>query len=317
MHRRTTLTLAAALTALVLAGCSAQPEGAGTSSPSSSSGGCSGTGIATSASTEAAALVPAGVKSAGKIKIGTDPTLPPYEFTDEDDELTGLDVELGKLIGCKLGLGVDYTTIDFAGLLTAVQAGRYDMAIAGISDTAEREQVLDLVDYQTEGTSIIVKSGNPDKISSIDDLCGKKVAAAQGSVPLELLTRKNKDCAKPISILSLPTSSDAFLAVRSGRADASMETLGTAVYYQKTEKGGSALQALTSNLYAQGYQSIAFPKNAKSGSLRDAVKAALTDLIADGSYEKLYKKWGLTANMVKEITVNDAQRFADDYYNVG
>jgi polar amino acid transport system substrate-binding protein len=316
MHRRTTLTLAsAALAALTLAGCSAQSEGSG--STPSSSGGCSGTGIATSASSEAAALLPAGVKSAGKLKIGTDPTLPPYEFTDENDQLTGLDVELGKLIGCKLGLEADYATIDFAGLLTAVQAGRYDMAIAGISDTAEREEVLDLVDYQTEGTSIIVKSGNPDKISSIDDLCGKKVAAAQGSVPLELLTRKNESCEKPISILSLPTSSDAFLAVRSGRADASMETLGSAVYYQKTEKGGAALEALTSNLYAQGYQSIAFPKNEESAALRDAVKTALTDLIADGSYEKLYKKWGLEANMVDTITVNDAERFADDYYNVG
>lgn len=316
MHRRTILTLASAtLAALALAGCSAQSEGGGTAS--SPSGGCSGTGISTSASTEAAALVPAAVKSAGKLKIGTDPTLPPYEFTDENDQLTGLDVELGKLIGCKLGLKADYATIDFAGLLTAVQAGRYDMAIAGISDTAEREQVLDLVDYQTEGTSIIVKSGNPDKISSIDDLCGKKVAAAQGSVPLELLTRKNKSCEKPISILSLPTSSDAFLAVRSGRADASMETLGSAVYYQKTEKGGSALEALTGSLYAQGYQSIAFPKNEQSAALRDAVKAALTDLIADGSYEKLYKKWGLEANMVDTITVNDSKRFADDYYDVG
>jgi polar amino acid transport system substrate-binding protein len=319
MRTRSLLPLGAvAVVALALTGCAGDAGTADSAdSGATSAAGCAGTGIETTASTELAELLPASVADAGTLQIGTDPTLPPYEFTDENDELAGLDIELGYLIGCKLGLDVEYSTIDFAGLLTAVQAGRYDLAIAGISDTPERAEVLDLVDYQTEGTAIIVPKGNPDGVETIDDLCGLSVAAVQGSVPLELLTRKNETCADPIQLLPLPSSSDGFLAVRSGRADASMETLGSAIYYQQSEEHGGDLEALTTELYAQGYQAIAFPKDEESVQLRDAVQAALTELVEDGAYAELYEKWGLEANMVDTITVNDSQRFADKYYNVG
>lgn len=318
MRTRTLLPLGAvAVVAIALTGCAGDAGTAADGGASTAAAdGCSGTGIEATASAELAGLVPAAVADTGALQVGTDPTLPPYEFTDENDELAGLDIELGYLIGCKLGLDVEYSTIDFAGLLTAVQAGRYDLAIAGISDTPERAEVLDLVDYQTEGTAIIVPEGNPDGVETIDDLCGLSVAAVQGSVPLELLTRKNETCADPIQLLPLPSSSDGFLAVRAGRADASMETLGSAIYYQQSEEHGGDLEALTTELYAQGYQAIAFPKDEESVKLRDAVQAALTELIEDGAYAELYEKWGLEANMVDTITVNDSQRFADKYYNV-
>lgn len=315
MRTSTLLPIGAAVVALALTGCAAG-TGDGDATAAATDG-CAGTGIETTASAELAAQLPAAVAEAGKVEIGTDPTLPPYEFTDENDQLTGLDIELGHLIGCKLGLDVEYATIDFAGLLTAVQAGRYDFAIAGISDTPERAEVMDLVDYQTEGTAIIVPKGNPEGIQTIDDLCGLSVAAVQGSVPLELLTRKNDSCAEPIQLLPLPSSSEGFLAVRAGRADASMETLGSAIYYQQSEEHGGDLEALTNELYAQGYQAIAFPKDEESAELRDAVQGALSALIEDGAYAELYEKWGLEANMVDTITVNDSQRFADKYYNVG
>lgn len=315
MRTRMILPIGAAVVALALSGCSADAGDGDGGGAKAAADGCAGTGIEATASTELADLLPEAIAEAGTLQVGTDPTLPPYEFTDENDELAGLDIELGHLIGCKLGVDVEYSTIDFAGLLTAVQAGRYDFAIAGISDTPERSEVLDLIDYQTEGTAIIVPKGNPEGVETIDDLCGLSVAAVQGSVPLELLTRKNETCAEPIQLLPLPSSSDGFLAVRAGRADASMETLGSAIYYQQSEEHGGDLEALTTELYAQGYQAIAFPKD--SAELRDAVQAALTELVADGAYAELYEKWGLEANMVDTITVNDSQRFADKYYNVG
>jgi polar amino acid transport system substrate-binding protein len=314
MRTRNLLPVGAVVMALVLAGCTSEPDAGDTSPPTAD--GCAGTGIDAKASADLAALLPTSVAESGVVQVGTDPTLPPYEFTDENDELAGLDIELGQLIGCKLGVEVEYSAIDFAGLLTAVQAGRYDFAIAGISDTPERSEVMDLVDYQTEGTAIIVPKGNPGGIKTIDDLCGLNVAAVQGSVPLELLTRKNEKCAEPITLLPLPSSSEGFLAVRSGRADASMETLGSAIYYQQSEDHGGDLEALTTELYAQGYQAIAFPKDDESAKLRDAVHAALTALVEEGAYAELYEKWGLEANKVETITVNDSLRFADKYYNV-
>lgn len=307
---------AVAVVAFALTGCAGDPGADAGTGTADAADGCAGTGIAVTESAELAELLPESIAEAGVIEVGTDPTLPPYEFTDENDQLAGLDIELGHLIGCKLGVDVNYATIDFAGLLTAVQAGRYDFAIAGISDTPERAEVMDLVDYQTEGTAIIVPRGNPKDIATIDDLCGLSVAAVQGSVPLELLTRKNESCDDPIKLLPLPSSSDGFLAVRSGRADASMETLGSAIYYQQSEEHGGDLEALTTELYAQGYQAIAFPKNEESAALRDAVQAALTELIEDGAYAELYETWGLEANIIDTVTVNDSQRFADKYYNV-
>lgn len=317
MHTRLLTAFGTAAIAVSLIGCSAgsAPDQGGSDATPAASG-CADTGIETAVLENRDELLPESVKEAGALNLATDPTLPPYEFTDEDGELVGLDIELGQLIGCVLDLEVTYEKIDFAGLLTAVQAGRYDFAIAGISDTPERAEVMDMVDYQTEGTAIIVPEGNPAGIETIDDLCGMTVAAVQGSVPLELLNRKSESCAEPIEALALPSSNDGFLAVRSGRAEAVMETLGTAIWFHESESEGSGLEALTTELYAQGYQAIAFPKGGDSEQLRDAVQAALTSMIEQGSYGALYEKWGLEANMLDEITVNDSQRFADKYYNV-
>lgn len=276
---------------------------------------CAGLGISPAVVADRDTLLPEPIIQAGAVRVATDPTLPPYEFTDDDDQLVGLDIELGALIACALDLDITWEKIDFDGLLAAVKAGRYDFAIAGISDTSEREEVMDMIDYQTEGTAIIVAAENPHDVATIDDLCGLNVAAVKGSVPLELLSRKNESCDEAINILSFPKSTDGFLAVRSGRADAVMETLGTAIWFEKSGEI-TGLRALTTELYAQGYQAIAFPKNPDSAKLRDAVQAALTSMIEDGSYGQLYKKWDLEANMVDVVTVNDAARFADMFYNV-
>lgn len=316
MHKKLFAAFGIAALAVSLAGCSGGEASAEeTVSLTEAGAGCAGTGITPTVLPDREKILPEGILQAGELKLATDPTLPPYEFIDDQDRLAGLDIELGELIGCALDLEVDYERIDFAGLLTAVQAGRYDFAIAGISDTPERAEVMDLIDYQTEGTAIIVPEDNPADVETIDDLCGMKVAAVQGSVPLELLTRKSESCAEPIEALALPDSNSGFLAVRSGRADAVMETLGTAVWFQESENI-TGLKALTTELYAQGYQAIAFPKGGDSEVLRDAVQAALASMIEDGSYAELYERWDLAANMVDEITVNDSQRFADKYYNV-
>jgi polar amino acid transport system substrate-binding protein len=261
------------------------------------------------------AMLPERIRTAGVITVGTDPQQPPYDFYDKDNTtLIGLEQDLAAAMADKLGVTFKFAPAQFASIIPAVQASRFDMGISAFGDFVQREKVVDEIDYTTEATGIIVVEGNPHHITKISDACGLKAAAVQGSIPLELLDKQKGLCPadKPLEVLQFPTNDQMALAVRSGRADLMMDTYGVAAFtleHQPESAGGSKLELVPGARYAIGYQAMVVRKD--DPQLRDAVVAALEALIADGTYHKIFAKWGLTDNEVKQITVNDAGRWKD------
>ena len=261
------------------------------------------------------AMLPERIRTAGVITAGTDPQQPPYDFYDKDNTtLIGLEQDLAAAMADKLGVTFKFAPAQFASIIPAVQAGRFDMGISAFGDFVQREKVVDEIDYTTEATGIIVVEGNPHRITKISDACGLKAAAVQGSIPLELLDKQKGQCPadKPLEVLQFPTNDQMALAVRSGRADLMMDTYGVAAFtleHQPESAGGKKLELVPGARYAIGYQAMVVRKD--DPQLRDAVVAALESLIADGTYHKIFAKWGLTDNEVKQITVNDAGRWKD------
>jgi len=246
--------------------------------------------------------------SDGTLEIATKAAAPPYEyFEDGTDTLRGSDIDLGYAIAAKLGLEATFTSMEFAGILPAIQAGRYDFSIAGMGDTPARQEVVDFVDYSTDSNSIVTTKGNPHDITGIDSLCGLNVSSVEGSVYLGLLEEQNLTCDEPINITVFQDNANALLQVQSGRADATMYQTGVALYLIKTDEASADLEVVDSEEYGKGYNAIAF--NKESDELRDLVQAALIALQEDGVYEDIHLEWGLTLNMVDEITVNDGLRF--------
>lgn len=258
-------------------------------------------------------MLPKKIKSAGEIKVGTEPQTPPYDFYGEDNKtIVGLERELRAEMGTRLGVKFTDVPAQFASIIPGIQAGRFDMGMSAFGDFAEREKIVDVVNYMLEGTSIIVLDGNPKGVHKLKDACGLNAGAVQGSIPLQLLDKQKTLCPadKPLNVMQFPANDQIKIALQSGRVDLSMDTTGVAAYsLQHQPEGNKKLALVSGTQYAVGYQAMLVGK--ESPQLRDALAAAMQSMIDDGSYAKVFEKWGLGDNKLDKVTINDAARFAD------
>lgn len=258
-------------------------------------------------------LLPEKIISAGEIKVGTEPQTPPYDFYGEDNKtIIGLERELRDEMGVRLGVKFTDVPAQFASIIPGIQAGRFDMGMSAFGDFAEREKIVDVVNYMLEGTSIIVLDGNPKGVHKLKDACGLNAGAVQGSIPLQLLDKQKTLCPadKPLNVMQFPSNDQIKIALQSGRVDLSMDTTGVAAYsLQHQPEGNKKLELVTGTQYAVGYQAMLVSKD--DPKLRDALAATMQSMIADGSYAKIFEKWGLGENKLDKVTINDAARFAD------
>jgi polar amino acid transport system substrate-binding protein len=273
---------------------------AATSSASSAAPSSTGSSSAPSGSSGAITL-PANIKSAGVIKIATDASYAPVEsFAKDNKTIVGFDPDLGAALGKVLGVKVVFTNTGFDGIIPALAAGRYDMAMSAMTDNTDREKTVDFVDYFSAGTSFMVKKGVP-AINALADICGHKVAVEKGTTQLADATAQAKKCSKPDTVLPFPDQNGANLALSSGRADIVMADSPVNAYAAQQSKGAFTIVGQT---YGTAPYGIAIPK--KSTQLRDAVQAALQKLIDSGDYKTVLAKWGVDSGAVTKATVNGA-----------
>jgi polar amino acid transport system substrate-binding protein len=258
-------------------------------------------------------MLPEKIKSAGEIKVGTEPQTPPYDFYGDDNKtIIGLERELRDEMGTRLGVKFTDMPAQFASIIPGIQAGRFDMGMSAFGDFADREKIVDVVNYMLEGTSIIVLDGNPKGVHKLKDACGLNAGAVQGSIPLQLLDKQKTLCPadKPLNVMQFPSNDQIKIALQSGRVAMSMDTTGVAAYsLQHQPEGNKKLELVNGAQYAVGYQAMLVSK--ESPQLRDALAATMQSMIGDGSYAKIFEKWGLGENKLDKVTINDAARFAD------
>jgi len=239
----------------------------------------------------------------GVVKVATDATFPPFEYVGADNRtMEGFDIDLGKALGKQLGAQVQFSQLSFDGLIPALRGGRFDLIMAAMADLPAREKQVDFVNYFRSGLGILVKKGNPERIASLEDLCGKTVALQKGTAQVDLVTRQNEKCAGKMQIRTFPAETDAQLQVRTGRATADVTDYPVAVYTAKTAGGGDQFEVPDTPQYDETLYGIAVAKD--NTELRDDVKAALERLIADGTYKQLLDKWGLGNLAIDKVTIN-------------
>ncbi len=255
--------------------------------------------------------LPAAIKASKVIKIATDLT-PPISFQDEAGKLIGIDADIAAALGVILGVDIQMTNVGAgAAIIPAVISKRFDMTISGINDDVELEKQVDVIDYMYDATTIMTIKGNPLGIKSMADLCGKKVAVPVGTFQNRMVEAASKKCTTPIDILSIPKMPDVLQAVRTGRADATVNGYATSVYTTEHQTGnGKGLQALPDIRLAVGYLGMLVAKDNKQ--LRDTVVASLQHMVDSGAYETIMKKWSLGPLAVKTVKVNDAHSMPVD-----
>ena len=266
--------------------------------------------IATNAaaqSSEAAQMVPQEIRDRGTLTVGSQQTFPPVEFKKPDETVvSGASASLLREIAKRLELELEYIHGEYASLIPGLESRRFDMASGGISDTEEREQKVDFVNYMMSGGSILVRAADSEKYKTIADFCGDTVAMLLGSnTILAALDKANADCEaagkEKFTVEQLPSAPDARAQLDLGRVDGYLGDFPALVYFVSNAPGSYAV--VGGNYILTPYiTSWAFSKD--NTGLRDAVQKVTQEMLDDGAYVKLLGEWGLEGGALPEITVN-------------
>lgn len=223
-----------------------------------------------------------------KLTMATNAYFPPYEYY-EGEEIIGIDAEVAQAIADKLDMELEIVDIEFDSIIAGVQTGKYDMGMAGMTVTDERKQSVDFSDsYATGIQSIIVTEDSP--IKSIDDILAKD---ADYKVGVQLSTTGDiyisddfdKEGKSADLITEFQTGNDAVAALASGKVDAVIIDNEPAKSYVAATSG---LKILDTEYVTEDY-AICFSKD--NTELKDKVNAALKELIADGTVQKIIDKY--------------------------
>lgn len=249
--------------------------------------------------------LPERIASKKAIVVANVPNYPPLEFKDpKTNTLTGLDIDLGNALAKKLGVDIKWEEISFEQMVSALTTGRADMILSGMSDLPGRRDTLDFVDYLESGAQFYTTLDRKDEYKVPTDLCGKIVGASRRtSFPKEMETWSKKACedaGKPaLKIVGTEGSADARTQLRQKRLDAAVQGSETLPYLLNLEPN---TYQIVGEPFTSVHQGMGFAK--KDTQLRDAVAKAFGEMIADGTYADVLKKWDLSAAKVDKLMIN-------------
>ena len=291
------MALSCALCISMLAGC-------GDSAASSAASAASAAETATAAPTEAAAPAadeasakeeaPAEAGSTaeaaatdfttvedGKLHMATNAAFPPYESVADDGSFEGIDVEVAGKIAEKLGLELVVDDMDFGSVITSVQAGKSDIAMAGLTVTDERKENVDFSDSYATGVQTVIVPIDSD-IETIDDLQGKLIGCQESTTGYIYCS----DDYGEDMVTAFPNGANAIQALLSGKVDAVVIDSQPAQEFVAQNAG--KLKMLGTDYVTEDY-AIGISKD--NTALRDAVNNALKELIDDGTVQSILDKY--------------------------
>lgn len=224
-------------------------------------------------------------KSDKKYTIATDVTFAPFEF-EKDGKYTGIDIELLEAISKVEGFQYELKPMDFKGIIPALQSNQIDAAIAGMSITDERKQVLDMSEgYFESGVSAVAKKDN-DKIKSEVDFKGKVIAVKKGTSGSKY-AEENKD-KLGFTIKYFNDSPSMMQEVKNGNADLAFEDYPV-IGYAITVDTNSGLKIVGDKLTKQDYGFAV--KKGNNKELLDSFNKGLKKLKENGEYDKIVQKY--------------------------
>ena len=264
----------------------------------SSTGSGSATTPSASADTSLADKVPADIKAAGKLVIGTDSSYAPSEFLDSDGKtVVGFDVDLFNAVAAKLGLTTQWESATFESIIPGVSSAKYNVGVSSFTVNAAREKQVTMISYFSAGTQWAAKAG---ATITPDSACGKKIAVQTGTVQVDDITARSKKCgSSKITIDQYQKQSDATNAVVTGKDDAMLADSPVCAYAVKQTNG---VLTLTGDIYDSAPYGYVVAKD--KTDFANVISEALQALIADGTYKTILDKWGVTAGAITSPAVN-------------
>lgn len=215
----------------------------------------------------------------GVLTMATNAYFPPYEYY-EGDQVVGIDADIAQAIADKLGLELQIEDMEFDSIITAVQTGKADMGLAGMTVTDERKQSVNFSDSYATGIQAIIVTEDSD-IATVDDLAGKKIGvqlATTGDI-------YSKDDFGEENVEEYNKGADAVMALKQGKVDAVIIDKEPAKSFVEANEG---LKLLDTEYVTEDY---AAALNKDNTELLDAVNGALAELKEDGTLQSIIDKY--------------------------
>lgn len=256
-------------------------------------------------SAAATSELPEEITRRGKMVIATGSSTVPTHFI-RDGELVGFNVDIADELSKRLGIEVELEQVPFDSVLAGIASKRFDTSLYNFSDSAERREVVDFVDYAASGSVVVVRKGEAGDITTEpQSLCGHSVAVTAGGYEYQALSEFNPECeasgSDPIELQTFDSDATQRQALLSGRADALVDGL-TATPYMVSRN--SEKFELLGKLPIAG-DPLGMPVAKGQEDLVNALKGAWEEMLADGTYEEIAAQWDEEALVPKEITVNN------------
>ena len=208
--------------------------------------------------------------------IGTNAEYPPFEYL-ENGEIVGLDPDIIEAVFQKLGYKYKWVNMEFGGLISALQTGKIDVVIAGMSITPERAKMVQFTSpYLTSKVAFITNKKNP--IKGMDDLENKKYGAELGTTKENTVKKIHGSTVVPFQ-----NNTSALLALKNNQIDGIVLDESVANEYVKNNPDLILVGILEGEPKA-----IALSKNEKE---YEKINEALVELVNDGTIEKLKEKY--------------------------
>lgn len=236
------------------------------------------TACGNSSSTETGAQSAA--EPAGKVLVmATNATFPPYEYYD-GDKIVGIDVEIAEAIAKELGMTLEIEDMDFNSIITAVQSGKADIGVAGMTVTEERLQNVVFSESYATGVQVIIVPEDSD-IESPDDLEGKMIGVQEA-------TTGHIYCSDDYgedNVVAYTSGANAVEALKTGKVDCVVIDNEPAKAFVEANEG---IKILEMEYVTENY-AIAIAKD--NEELLEQVNTAMEKLKADGTLQAIIDKY--------------------------
>ncbi len=247
---------------------------------------CGGSGSA-----EQSANNPYGLIEPGTVRVASMGDAKPYTFTDASGNFTGFDVELFQDVAKRIGIdNVVFTGQDFAAILPGVANGQFDVGVAAIGITDEREQTVDFSKGYLAGYLTVIAK-EESTISQPATLSGKRLGVVQGTLQEQYAMEHFPQT----QLVRFPDNNSGISALNSGTLDAHFAD------YEAAKQYAAQHDDLELAINIPSFDAPAgFAVRPGNDALLKALNEALTEAMADGTWKRLYQKWFPGSPMPKQ-----------------
>ena len=283
MKKLIALLLAMAMCFALLTGCGSNNSAAEANDDSNASAAAENEEAAAAENTDAEAE---NTDNDAVLTMGTNAAFPPYEFYD-GDTIVGIDAEIAAAIAEKLGLELQIVDMDFGSIITAVQTGKIDMGMAGMTVTEERLQNVNFSTTYATGIQVVIVPEDSD-ITSVDDIFAKLNAGEDVLIGCQEATTGAiyaSDDFGDDHVTTYPDGATAVQALTQGKLDCVIIDNQPAINFVAANEG---LKILDTEYVTEDY-AIAISKD--NEDLLNQINAALEELIADGTVQEILDKY--------------------------